>query len=700
MSIFPKGSSKAPPSKSTSVDPLVGSFVQYEDEGSVLLGIVVGMKKDRYQVLNIRGREVELAKGRLYQLPGRESGRSSAVADRVTEMTSLNARIEEQADAFDVPELWTFVHEEMRPHTVQELSEAYFGDNDLAKHAGLRLALIREKIHFKRDKDDFEPRSVEVVEDLNKAEESKRKKLAVRDATVSFLEQRLKDPLIAVPREAEDNIRLMGEVAAGLTHTDAARQKEGKQLVHLCAEKLNLPDNLPIEKQAFNALVRIGVFQKDTNLSFIRNDIPVAHRPEVIDEAKGVPLARQMEDFAPHVREGREDFTRKQSFTIDDESTKDMDDALSLEQTQDGYELGIHITDVTWAVLPETPLDLAARRRATSIYCADQTVNMLPEDLSEERLSLCEGVVRPCLSVMLQLSSSFEILSSKIVPSFIRSHRRYSYDEVDRLLEEGDATLLVIHDIAAACEERRLRKGAVKVHRREVVPFLESDGSIRLLEIEEESPSRSLVAEMMVLANSVLAEYAAEHAIPALFRGQERPEEESVDVDSKEAAPEGPAKDYGARTKLKKSTVSFEPQHHSGLGLDAYIQASSPIRRYMDLCHQRQFISFARTGKAWVSRQQFEEIAFEVENYLQSANVVSRETKRYWLLRYIEQRGKKVPIQGTVVRTDLKMPLVELDEVYLTVFVKPQRPVKLGQQLTLKVSAVDPHADYIRVEEA
>ncbi len=699
MSMFPKGSSKASSPKSPSVDPLVGSFVQYEDEGSIILGVVTAPKKDRYIVLNLRGREVELGKGRLYQLPGSEGNNLGSTAARVAELSALHAKIEEQAKAFDVAELWSFVHEDVRTYTVQELNEAYFGNNDLVRHAGLRVALIRQKIHFKRDKDDFEPRTVEVVEELERAEEAKRKKQAVREATLCFIDQRLSDSEAVIPREIEDNMRLMAEVASGVTHSDPARQKEGKQLARLCAEKLGIPENLAIEKQAFEALQRIGLFHRDTNLSIIRNEIPVAHSLDVLEDARRIPRVREVQDFESHVREGRLDLTRKRVFTIDDESTKDMDDALSLEQTQDGYELGIHITDVTWAVLPETRLDLAARRRATSIYCADQTVNMFPEELSEERLSLCEGAVRPCLSVILQLSTSYEIVSSQIVPSFVRSHNRYSYDDVDRLLEEGDVALLAVHDIAAACEERRLRKGAVKVHRREVVPFLESDGSIRLLEIEEESPARSLVAEMMVLANSVMAEFAAQHRIPVLFRGQERPDNEVEDSDSKGTAPEGPAKDYSARTKLKKSTVSFEPQHHSGLGLDAYIQASSPIRRYMDLCHQRQFLSFLRTEKPWISREQLEAIVFEVENYLQSANVVSRETKKYWLLRYLEQRGKKVPIEGTVVRVDTKTPLVELDEVYLTVFFRPSKPAKLGQRLTLKVSAVDPHADYIRLDE-
>lgn len=284
---------------------------------------------------------------------------------------------------------------------------------------------------------------------------------------------------------------------------------------------------------------------------------------------------------------------------------------------------------MAWAVLPETYLDFAARRRATSIHSADQTVNMLPSELSESKLSLKQGAVRPALSVILSMDRSFEVLSSRITPAFIKAAERYSYDQVDHLLEQGDSTLLLLHDIAAACEERRIRKGATRVHKREVVPFKEEDGSIRLLEIEEDGPARMLVSEMMVLANSIMAQFAATHGIPVLFRGQERAEgakEGAKDGATEELVPEGPAKDFSARTKLKKSSTSCEPRSHAGLGLDAYIQATSPIRRYMDLCHQRQFISFFRTSKPWVTRPEFELIAKEVEGIyrLQRLRVVRR----------------------------------------------------------------------------
>jgi exoribonuclease-2 len=253
-----------------------------------------------------------------------------------------------------------------------------------------------------------------------------------------------------------------------------------------------------------------------------------------------------------------------------------------------------------------------------------------------------------------------------------------------------------VYHAATACEEERIRKGAVRVHRREVVPFVEDGGSIRLLEIDEESPARSLVAELMVLTNSLMAQFAVRHNLPVIFRGQERPDENArqalVDV------PEGPAKDFTARSKLKKSTMSFEPHYHAGLGLDAYIQATSPIRRYLDLCHQRQFLAFFKKKSPWITKSEFEPLASEVEVHLNSANLASRETKRYWLLRYLEQRGRGAPITGTIVRLDTKSPLVELDEIYITVFVKTTRPVRMGEQISMKVVSVDPHGDYVRLE--
>jgi exoribonuclease-2 len=683
--------SKAAPAPDSSV----GSLVQYDDEGQVILGLVIGLKKDKLAVLNCRGREGDLIRARLYFLPARDLAGLGTNAARVEALQKLSDEIEQDSQQHNIPELWGFVHEEAKQYSVAELCELYCGSNMCVQHAGLRVALIRDKIHFKRDKDLFEPRPQHVVEDLLKAESVKAKKKAAREQALSFIEQRTLDQSLAVPTELRDPLRLLEEVAAIVVHTDPARQKEAREFVHACAERVHIPESMPLEKRAFEVMQRAGFFHEHTNLAFIRHEIPVAFTQEVLGEAGSIRLPARMDEYSDDERSFRRDYTAVRAFTIDDASTRDMDDALSLERTPEGYELGIHITDVTVGVTPDSLLDKVARRRTTSIYCADQTVNMLPEELSEKVLSLTVGAPKPCLSVLLKLSDDFSIVSSSIMPSFVRISERYTYDQVDELLEHGDQTLLLLHDIAAASEERRIRKGAIRVQKREVVPIFEN-GAVVLQEIHEDSPARLLVSEMMVLANSVMAEFAARHGIPVLYRGQERPYDDMQGAPS-EQAPEGPAKDFSARSKLKKSSVSFTPQHHAGLGLDAYIQATSPIRRYMDLCHQRQFISYQRYGRPWITQEQFESVAAELEMPLQAASLASRETKRYWLLRYLEQRPRSQPIEGTVVRTDLKSPLVELDEVYITIPVRMQQKASLGQRVSLKISAVDPHADYIRV---
>lgn len=678
------------------VESAVDSYVQYDDEGQVVLAVVTGFKKDKLTILNLRGRELELARNRLYFLPGRQPGGLASTAAKVEAMQKLEREIDASSKELSVAELWSFVHDEVRAYSVAELCVMYCGADTCLQHAALRVALIRDRMHFKRDKDAFEPRPPHVVENLKVAEEVKVKKKAARDAALAFIAERVRNPSLSLPPELRDVIHLIEEVAAQIQHTDPARQKEAREFVHAVAEFIQVPESLSLEKRAFEVLQRAGFFHEHTNLSFIRHAIPVTFSEEVIREAEGIKTPQEISEYSDEERSFRRDYSTLRTVTIDDASTCDMDDALSVERTRDGYELGIHITDATVAVAPSSSLDRVARRRATSIYCADKTVNMLPEALSEGALSLQVGQLRACISVMVQLTHDFKVISSSVCASLIRVSERYSYDQVDELLERGDESLLLLHDIAAACEEQRIRRGAIRVQKREVIPVW--DGSkVVLQEIHEDSPSRLLVSEMMVLANKIMAEFAAANKIPVVFRGQERPDDEGVDLDRQGQAPEGPAKDFSARTRLKKSSISFEPQLHAGLGLDAYIQATSPIRRYLDLCHQRQFISFLQHGQPALNREDFEALANEIEMPLQAASLASRETKRYWLLRYLEQRPRGEPIEGTVVRTDLKTPLVELDEVYMTVLVRLQGKATLGQRVTLRITNVDPHADYLRL---
>jgi exoribonuclease-2 len=702
-------------------------LVQFDDEGEVVLAVVVGTNRDRLIISTVNGREIELIKQRLYPLPAKLNGAAEAeLASRCGRLVELSREISEAAASFDVVNLWSYLQpKEERVFTVAELCALKFGANEVIQHAALRVALIKERVHFRRDRNGFEPRAAQLIDDLRREHDLKASRAALRERALQLLSNRVNDSALVVPEELKDTLRLIEEVAAGVVHTEPERQREGREFVHIAAERLGIPESMPLERRAFAVLTSASIFDAHTNLALIRHSVPEAHLAECELAASSLNIPESVSDYPEGEVSFRRDLTQVEVFTIDDASTRDMDDALSLERTREGgYLLGIHITDASMAVRPGSVFDNEAKRRATSIYCADRTINMLPDRLAEDLVSLRAGQVRPALSILVKLSDSFELLSSEVCASFIRSSVRYTYDDVNLLFDGGDARLLALHDIAAACEERRIRSGAMRVQKREVVPFYEH-GRVRLLELDEECPARVLVSEMMVLANSILADFAYKNSIPVLYRGQDRPRGEPQSDNSAngeqndsssavaigdggsysgthrrgEQAPQGPAKDFSVRLRLKRSSSSFEPTRHAGLGLKGYIQATSPIRRYIDLCHQRQFISYLKSGRPWITRREFEEIVNCVELPLQAANLASRETRRYWLLRYLEQRGVDKSILGTVVRVDVRIPIVELEEVYITVAVKFARRVGLGERVNLKLNVIDPHSDTVKLSE-
>jgi exoribonuclease-2 len=268
---------------------------------------------------------------------------------------------------------------------------------------------------------------------------------------------------------------------------------------------------------------------------------------------------------------------------------------------------------------------------------------------------------------------------------------------VPYLLNHDDHDLNVLYNIASHLTQMRLESGAVQIQKGDASVSLSEDGSMSLQEIDEQSPARSLVGEMMVLANSIMAECAAANDVPLIFRGQPHPDRNrSIDP----LIPDGPARDYAQRSLLKKSTVSTSPEPHASLGLKAYAQITSPIRRYADIVNQKQLLCWLSTGQPYFTHSDLQEIIHDTEETLSRANQISRESKRFWLLRYIEEhRHDATLLCGTVIRTDLKFPIVELDRTYLTVQARCHNAVRLGERVRLKLNSIKPAFDEIRVEQ-
>jgi exoribonuclease-2 len=200
---------------------------------------------------------------------------------------------------------------------------------------------------------------------------------------------------------------------------------------------------------------------------------------------------------------------------------------------------------------------------------------------------------------------------------------------------------------------------------------------------------------MMIIYNRLAAEICSKKSFPLPFRGQEPPETEEPP-----SAPQGPAFEYALRVRLKRSTVTVNPTPHYTLGVASYTQATSPLRRYLDLCAQRQLLSAISFDIAAYGHEELQQLIDSTEQALSRANAASRDSRRFWLLAYLEDRRRKDEyIEGTVVRIDEgRGSFVELEEIYQVFPLKGLKSPRLGDRLKLRLSRVDPFGDYLRLD--
>ncbi|MGZ6243006.1 MAG: ribonuclease catalytic domain-containing protein, partial [Candidatus Binataceae bacterium] len=361
------------------------------------------------------------------------------------------------------------------------------------------------------------------------------------------------------------------------------------------------------------------------------------------------------------------------AFTIDDEETLEVDDALSCEVTADGQlRVGIHIAMVADFVTRGGPMDREAAARSTTVYLPETTVRMLPDEICCRRASLIAGERRPVMSTSVLLEHG-ELLSSAISPRNLMIGRRLSYAQADRILagaEEPDSEVAMalgrLLEAALELRERRKRAGAILIQRRE--PKVRVHGEEVEIEIidNNNSPSRLLVAEFMVLNNFVAASYAAEHRIPIIYRVQPS------------------AGDAG----VVRARLSVYPEFHAGAGLQCYAQLSSPIRRYADLVLQRQLVSALADSSAQpYDADEILAVLANTENAEAEAKELERRARRYWTLRYLQRHAVGRELAATVTRDGAS---AELDDYAVRGALRGASNVSTQTQIRVRIARVDP----------
>jgi exoribonuclease-2 len=279
----------------------------------------------------------------------------------------------------------------------------------------------------------------------------------------------------------------------------------------------------------------------------------------------------------------RKDLTDLPLITIDGQATLDFDDALSIEDQGDHYLLGVHIADVGHFLQKDSIIDQNALSRGSSIYLPDQKIPMLPPCLAEDLCSLKSGEVRPVISIMAKLRPSAEVVDYEIFPSLIRVKSQLTYYDVN-LMAEDKKEFTILFDIAKKFRQRRLAEGAIQITLPDINVWIDNTGEITVNHINRESPGRMLVAEIMILANWLMARFLTKHDVAAVYRSQAGPRERLYKKEEQGTL----FQNYMQRKLLSRFVLGPKPEYHMGLGLNVYTTATSPIRKYFDLVTQRQ----------------------------------------------------------------------------------------------------------------
>lgn len=434
-------------------------------------------------------------------------------------------------------------------------------------------------------------------------------------------------------------------------------------------------------------------------LSIIRsNNLYEVFPNDVLESANKIAQEVKLENY-----KGRLDLTKELIFTIDGEDAKDLDDAISLTYDQKGQRvLGVHIADVGEYVKQNSIIDNEAFKRGTSVYFPNFVVPMLPKSLSNGICSLNELVNRLTLSVFITYNAKAEVVDYKIYESVIKSKKRFTYTEVDKILTgDKDAlernhtfseTLIEMNKLAKQLAILREKRGAIDFDIPEVKFELSPTGDVLEVKTRERNDSHKLIESFMIAANEVIAEHFLKQKMPFVYRIHEKPELDKINnffgfikqfglkptKSSENIAP----KDLQAILKqisdsdikyvvnkvclrsLKKAKYSPECHGHFGLASTYYCHFTSPIRRYPDLTIHRIIKDYLR------GNLNGRKIA-DLKHFVASSSQVSSEREM------IAERVER-----------------DVDDLYKVYYMRNH----LGEEFEGRISSVTPYGAYVELD--
>lgn len=657
--------------------------------------------KNKIQAVNEKGRELRIAADKLlWQYPRQASG----LEDWQTTCAQIQTTVASLQRDIDMALLWENAVE-LQLKAIQELAELYFGQTVTIEHlTALWRSIAEDRLYFKRRGQDWEARSAEQITELKTQRTREQIRAQSQALAKEWLQALARSPLPAFPHlslssdnddEASENFQVLNlqpELLPFVERLESWLRGDTDKDVEELVSTIAITAKLNPREFVFETLQKTGRLPLDAD-----RDVMIAGlKPEfsaVVNEA-----AQMVPPWQPNPLSAITPLL----FSIDDEETREVDDALAIEREGPLWKVTIAIADPASVVHCGDTLDREAMRRGTTVYLPTQTVLMLPERISCDIASLTAEQIRSSLVVRAWLDDQGEIIKSDINREGIKVLKRLHYSEADRLLQQGEddtaQQLRNLLTIAKQLQSQRLAQGALTLQRSEYKVSV-VQGQITVTIIDKDSPSRLLVAEMMILANHIAARYAQRHQVPVIYRCQDAPLEpinESMLAD--------PLSFHKIRKLLGRSSLSLQPCGHTGLGLSLYTQLTSPLRRFADLVIQRQLMAHLVGEALPYDQEELFKVLETAERTAKESRLIEGEAKKRWLMQYLKQDWGERAIEVLVISAVKNGYKVEMQPWAVDAFLSTNRTLEMGQTVMavpekIRVKAATARLKLVKSEE-
>lgn len=565
-------------------------------------------------------------------------------------------------EEIEMPMLWELLDDD-KSYNLEELVTTYFSDHTHLNIGSIFIALANDNLYFKKNNGTFIKNTQDYIdttiqrihnEKIRKEREDGFVKWfftyhgnkEVPEEFVSFLE---KTKLYALEGERANN--------------------DVKKISSLLGQS---PDEILL------LLENKEIVAKNINQVIHRRGIETTFSAQALSEVQEL----LSEDIC---LEKRRDISDLWNIAIDDEQTEEVDDAISYHEEDGLIVIGVHIADVSATIKRDSVLDSMAEDRFATVYFLDGKIPLFPMDLVKERLTLAVGKLRPTISGFFYFDMGGTLQKSKFEKTVLNLKQRATYQ--DSLNELGeDEYFIKLHEMALKIREYRCENGAVITDFPDSTMSIADEENITFSLISSKTPANTVVSEFMIYFNHILAQTMSKQGIPAFYRVQ------SMNNSTENLDKDDPIYSIKLRKCLGGATLSYTAGKHATLGLSAYTQGTSPIRRYGDLIIHRQFFHYQETNKPCYTSDELKRKIASIEKGEKTIKGAEGERYIFWFYKYLKQQKGKI-FKGYVSRVfDSARVLVFFPEFFREFSAKLEREDDAveGTEVSLRVQGASP----------